>query len=465
MNAAYLDEAPAADSRTAAARVEAPAALLVPEWERLLLLAYFLARNRQGQSIDDDDLDRLRHLKTEVDALRAPRGVWEQALGRLPSHAECDVLAAVAAPDLEPRLGWAYQQLQQPAHGGAVPFPSRALLQELLALDSGQAQPLRAALAPDGWLRRERLVRLEGDGAYQPLLAEPALLARLSGRGWVAAPPPGADCLPANARWDDLVLPADRLAMLREFLLWIEHRTTVVDAWGGQVVGGPVALFAGPSGTGKTFAASVLAAHLGWQLYRVDLGRVVSKYVGETEENLNRLFEAAHGQPVLLQFDEADALFAKRGEVKEARDRYANMEVSHLLTRIEAHHGPCILTTNLRRQLDAAFTRRIQVVIEFPRPDTASRAALWHRLLPPQAPRAADVDCAMLASSAMLTGGQIRNAALHAAYLAAGAGTAITLPLLALAVWRELGKDGREIALGEIGALAAHLPMEIADAQ
>lgn len=442
-----------------------PAMLLEPEWERLLLLAYCLALSRQGQGIAEEDLERLRRLKTLVDALRAPGGAWEQALGRVPSNAECDVLAAVAAPEFEPRVGWAYQQLQQSTPGSGAPFPSRALLQELLALDAGQAQPLRSALAPDGWLRQTRLLRIEGDGAYQPLFADPSLLARLSGRAWAATPPPGAECLPVQASWDDLVLPPDRLTMLREFLLWIEHRRTVVDEWGGQAVGGPVALFAGPSGTGKTFAATVVAAHLGWALYRIDLGRVVSKYVGETEENLNRLFEAAHGQPVLLQFDEADALFAKRGDVKEARDRYANMEVSHLLTRIEAHQGPCILTTNLRRQLDAAFTRRIQVVIEFPRPDTAGRAALWQRLLPPQAPRAADVDCAMLAGCAALTGGQIRNAALHAAYLAAGAGTPITLPHIALAVWRELGKDGREIAPSEIGALGAHLPAEFADGQ
>jgi hypothetical protein len=441
-----------------------PAALLEPEWERLLLLAYCLAQSRQGQTIADEDLDRLRCLKTVVDALRAPGGTWELALGRVPNNVECDVLAAVAAPEFEPRVGWAYQQLQQTTQNVGSPFPSRALLQELLALNAGQSQPLRSALAPESWLRRDRLLRVEGDGAYQPLFAEPGLLARLGGGGWRATPPPGTDCLPTEVCWDDLVLPPDRVAMLREFLLWIEHRRTVVDQWGGQAVGGPVALFAGPSGTGKTFAASVIAAHLGWALYRVDLGRVVSKYVGETEENLNRLFEAAHGQRVLLQFDEADALFAKRGEVKEARDRYANMEVSHLLTRIESHHGPCILTTNLRRQLDAAFTRRIQVVIEFPRPDTAGRAALWQRLLPAQAPREANVDITMLAGCAALTGGQIRNAALHAAYLAAGAGTPITLSHIALSVWRELGKDGREVQSDEIGALSAFLPVECVDA-
>jgi SpoVK/Ycf46/Vps4 family AAA+-type ATPase len=225
-------------------------------------------------------------------------------------------------------------------------------------------------------------------------------------------------------------------------------------------VGGPVALFAGPSGTGKTMAASVLANALGWPLFRIDLGRLVSKYVGETEENLNRLFDAAHGRPMVLQFDEADALFAKRGEIKEARDRYANMEVSHLLTRIESHRGPCILTTNLRRQMDAAFTRRLQMVVEFPRPDSSARAALWERLLPPRAPRADGLCVARLADAAALSGGQIRNAALHAAYLAAGAGEDIDLPHAALGIWRELTKDGHECSPTALGDLAAHLPAD-----
>jgi SpoVK/Ycf46/Vps4 family AAA+-type ATPase len=251
--------------------------------------------------------------------------------------------------------------------------------------------------------------------------------------------------------------------MLREFLLWIEHRDTVVGEWGGQRVGGPVALFVGPSGTGKTLAASVIANALGWPLFRVDLGRLVSKYIGETEKNLNQLFDAASGQPLVLQFDEADALFAKRGEVKEARDRYANMEVSHLLNRIEAHDGPCILTTNLRKQMDSAFNRRFQMVVEFTRPDPAARIALWQRLLPPRAPLAPEVEPTVLGHAVNLTGGGIRNAALHAAYLAAGQGTAIGLEHIALAVWRELAKAGREVALHDLGMLAAHLPPGVTD--
>ncbi|KAB0574347.1 ATP-binding protein, partial [Ideonella dechloratans] len=312
-------------------------------------------------------------------------------------------------------------------------------------------------------LRRLGWLRLEADDPYQPLRATPALLARVCGRPAEPTPPPGASPVPGHAGWDDLVLPASRLAMLQEFLLWITQRDTVVGRWGGRAHGGPVALFAGPSGTGKTLAASVIASALGWRLYRVDLGRLVSKYVGETEQNLNRLFDAAEGQPMVLQFDEADALFAKRGEVKEARDRYANLEVSHLLTRIEAHDGPCILTTNLRKQLDPAFTRRFQMVVEFPRPDAPARAELWRRLLPPQAPRSADLDPVLLGEAVALSGGSIRNAALHAAFLAAAQGQPIGLGHVAHAVWRELAKEGRELSPQDLGPLARHLPPELRD--
>ena len=332
----------------------------------------------------DEDLERLRLLQQQVEALRAPDGPWQRLLGLGLEAVEWDALVAVVAPEFEPRIGWAYQQLQG---GGREPWPSRALIHELLALDADQGEALRHALAPTAPLVRQRLLQGAEDG-WQPLMPDAALLARLGGHHRPLPTPPGAEPVPAPAAWDDLVLPAGRLAMLREFLLWVEHRSTVEDGWGGEACGGPVALFAGPSGTGKTLAARVIASALGWQLFRIDLGRLVSKYVGETERNLNRLFDAAHDQPMVLQFDEADALFAKRGEIKEARDRYANMEVSHLLSRIERHRGPVILTTNLRRNLDAAFTRRLQLVVEFPRPDAGARERLWSRLLPPRAPRA-----------------------------------------------------------------------------
>ena len=433
------------------------------EWRRLDFLVWCLSRNRQGEAVGDTEITRLRELQAEVETLREADGAWETTLGFGLSHIEYDILACALGPELEPRLGWSFQNLQA---GAAQPWATRSLIQELLALDAGQAEQLRRALEPGAALRRRRLLRLDHDDPYRPITPEPWLVARLVGNGAgrpLDLPPPGAVAVDLAASWDDLVLPASRLAMLREFLLWIDQRDTVVGQWGGQKVGGPVALFAGPSGTGKTFAASVIAHALGWRLYRVDLGRLVSKYVGETEENLNRLFDAAHGQTMVLQFDEADALFSKRGEVKEARDRYANMEVSHLLTRIEAHDGPCILTTNLRKQLDSAFTRRFQMVVEFPRPDALSRAELWRRLLPPRAPLDAAVDPVFLGNAVALTGGGIRNAALHAAYLAAGQGGSIGLSHIAHALWRELAKEGREIAAQDLGLLAAHLPRELLD--
>ncbi len=189
---------------------------------------------------------------------------------------------------------------------------------------------------------------------------------------------------------------------------------------------------------------------------------LVSKYIGETEKNLNALFDAADGRDVVLLFDEADSLFGRRGDVREARDRYANMEVSHLLARIERHRGPCILTTNLRQHLDPAFARRFQAVIEFPRPDAGARTALWRRGFPPHAPLADEVDAERLGASLELTGAQIRNAALHAAFLAAAEETGVTLAHVASAVMSELAKDGREVPRSSLGMLAGHLAREAA---
>ena len=431
------------------------AALLAPEWERVEWLCHGLLRSRRGADLNEEELGRLGRLQERVRHARRPGGPWDRAgFGGL-NMMEYDLLACVLAPELEPRIGWLYQDLQQ---GPARPYPSRALLQELLALEPHAANEMHFALAPEAVLRRMRLIRVDSENLYEPLEPETGVAARLMNRPATEPPPPGAAAVDLRADWEDLILPPDRLAMLREYLLWVKHRRTVTRDWGGSVPGGPIGLFAGASGTGKTFAAAVIAQALGWRLYRVDLGRLVSKYIGETEKNLNALFDAAHGRPMVLQFDEADSLFGKRGEVKEARDRYANMEVSHLLARIEAHDGPCILTTNLRKHLDAAFARRFQAVIEFPRPDAAARAALWARLLPPKAPRAKELDPAVIAKAAPLSGGQIRNAALHAAFLAAEDEKPIDRIHIAVAVWRELAKDGRELSRADLGVLANDLP-------
>jgi SpoVK/Ycf46/Vps4 family AAA+-type ATPase len=187
---------------------------------------------------------------------------------------------------------------------------------------------------------------------------------------------------------------------------------------------------------------------------------LVSKYIGATEKNLNALFDSVENSRSILLFDESESLFGRRGEVKEARDRYANMEVSHLLTRIETQTCPCILTTNLRSAVDAAFLRRFQVIVDFPLPDERERLTLWQQHIPPRAPLAGDVDFISLARHARLTGAGIENAALFAAHMAASAGTAIGMRDLVRAVWRELGKAGVRHVPSDLGPLLQFLTEE-----
>ena len=253
---------------------------------------------------------------------------------------------------------------------------------------------------------------------------------------------PGVIDAPSGANWDDLVLPAQCIQRLREYVLWVSHRKKVELEWGGRVTGGPMALFSGPSGTGKTLAAEVLANTLELPLFRVDLGGLISKYIGETEKNLGSLIDAATKEPMLLLFDEADSLFSKRSEVQDARDRYANLETSCLLSRLERYKGPSILTSNLRQEIDPVFMRRFQMVIEFPFPDEEARSRLWRLHIPAGAPIDDNVEPENLARESELTGGQIRNAALYAAFLAASESSAITLGHIASAVQTELAKTG-----------------------
>src|SRR5277367_2287476 len=186
------------------------------------------------------------------------------------------------------------------------------------------------------------------------------------------------------AQWDDLVLPPGEKGMLQEISSHVRHRSKVYENWGFGATSrrglGISALFAGQSGTGKTMAAEVLANDLRLDLYRIDLASVVSKYIGETEKNLRRIFDAAEDGGAILFFDEADALFGKRSEVKDSHDRYANIEVNYLLQRMESYRGLAILTTNMKSALDTAFLRRLRFVVQFPFPDVAQRAAIWRRV-------------------------------------------------------------------------------------
>ena len=425
------------------------------EWQRIDILTRCLIASRSGKQPDQQLINELNHKQNQVNHLRtAVLNPWKQIAPDLSALA-MDVLACVYVVEVYPRIGWLYQELQP---NSGQPFVCMALIQMLLALDDCEVIHLKSLIAPEGELVKCRLVEVNEDSAFAAIRPAKGMLSKLLNLPEPDTAPPGSIKVTIKSCWNDLVLPSDREMMLREFMLWLKHRDRVVNEWGGHSLGGPVALFSGPSGTGKTFAASVIANELGWPLYRVDLARLVSKYIGETEKNIGHLFDAAHGKKMVLQFDEVDALMSKRGEIKEARDRYANMEVSYLLSRIEDHLGPCILTTNMRNQIDKAFTRRFQVVVEFPRPDVSSRIKLWQRMFPPRAPLSDDIDTALLGKSANLTGGNIRNAALHSAYLAAEDDSAIDLPHVAIAIWRELSKERIQVTRTDLGMLAEYLP-------
>jgi hypothetical protein len=251
---------------------------------------------------------------------------------------------------------------------------------------------------------------------------------------------------PAYA-WGDLVVPERQLDLLRSISAYLRHRDRVLSEWGYEATvsrtQGLKVLFAGESGTGKTMAAQVLGAELGLDLFRVDLATIVSKYIGETEKNLERIFTAADGSNAILFFDEADALFGKRSEVSDSHDRYANIEVAYLLQRMEAYPGAVILATNFRRNIDDAFARRLDFVIDFPFPEPDDRRRIWRLVLPSEAPLAEDVDLDFLASHFKLSGGAIRNCSLAAAFRAADEGTGIDMRHLVRAVAQEYGKQGR----------------------
>lgn len=250
--------------------------------------------------------------------------------------------------------------------------------------------------------------------------------------------------------WDDLVLPADHLAQLKELAARYRNRATVYGDWGFRPTpsAGVVALFAGPSGTGKTLAAEILAGELALDLYKLDLSAVVSKYIGETEKNLDQVFDAAAAGNVVLFFDEADAIFGKRTEVSDAHDRYANVETAYLLQRLESYDGVVVLATNLAKNIDTAFLRRVHAMVEFPVPELPERRQIWEQNLRREA-LGDDIDLDALAMRFDIPGGSIRNAAVAAAFLAAEAASSITMETILLALRRELQKLGRLTSDGD----------------
>ena len=294
-------------------------------------------------------------------------------------------------------------------------------------LQAGQVELLR------------RIVNLPADDAVRRLAS--GALDRLASR------------IHPRRTWSDLVLPPEKLRRVRDVVERARHHDTVYRQWGFSAVpsDGVAALFAGPPGTGKTMAAEIIAGELGLDAFRIDLSTTVSKYIGETEKQLDELFDAAEGGGVLLLFDEADALFGKRTSVGDSHDRYANIETSYLLQRLEAYTGIVVLTTNLASNIDEAFLRRLHVMVEFELPDEAERRRIWQASFPPGAPLGDDVDVDFLARQLKFSGGSIRGAVLAGAFAAATDGSPITMLHVMLGAKRELQKLGRLVTAADFG--------------
>ncbi|MFI7383778.1 AAA family ATPase [Streptomyces sp. NPDC049813] len=357
------------------------------------------------------------------------------------------VLTVTGAPAERQAVRWRYALA---AAGAAAPAADvEALARSVAAhrLDSGQLRRAAEAAVRTATLAGRPVA--PGDLRAAVRAQNSAGLARLARR---VEPAVG---------WDDLVLPPRTRRGLRELAVRARHRDRVLGQWGMRPGGGRgrgvIALFAGESGTGKTMSAEVVAADLGMDLYVVDLSTVVDKYIGETEKNLERIFTEASAVNAVLLFDEADAIFGKRSEVKDSRDKHANIESAYLLQRMESFDGIAVLTTNLRANLDEAFTRRLDVVADFPVPDAAQRLALWERCVGARLPRADDLDLAFCADRFELAGGSIRSCAVTAAYLAAESAAPLTMAQLVSAVAQEYRKLGRLVLESEFGPWLAQV--------
>ena len=266
-------------------------------------------------------------------------------------------------------------------------------------------------------------------------------------------------------RWNDIVLPTDRFDQLREICHAVQHRARVYEDWGFEhklsLGKGLNVLFAGPSGTGKTMAAEVIACELGLDLYKIDLSTIVSKYIGETEKNLARIFAEATTSNAILFFDEADALFGKRSDVRDAHDRYANIEVSYLLQKMEEYDGVVILATNFRKNIDDAFVRRLHFTIEFPVPGERDRSRIWQQIWPDTTPCSSALDLEFMAQRFDLAGGNIRNIALAATFLAAANGGVVSMEHLLHATKREYQKMGKIVSESEFHVVPRVYPAKL----
>lgn len=386
-----------------------------------------------------------------------------------PDHAELAVLMLALAPSLLPDIFTRLiaEHLPEggdfPEFGGVRGASHRGLLptgetaQFILAGDDLEKRlEVQRLFSSDHWFARERILWLEPVPAGEPVMSgritlAPEVVEELT-LGAVSRPRFSSD-FPAEyigtgMDWDDLVLHPDTLRQIREIGHWLEHNGTLLHDWGmrKRLKPGYRALFHGPPGTGKTLTAALLGKQTGQDVFRIDLSRVVSKYIGETEKNLASLFDKAEHKDWILFFDEADALFGKRTDIRDAHDKYANQEVAYLLQRIENCNGLIVLASNQRANIDEAFVRRFQSIIHFPLPRPEERLQLWRKTFPPQIPLADDIDWRQIAARHELSGASILNITHYCAIETLANGHAcLDLKRLETAILREYVKEGKAI--------------------
>jgi hypothetical protein len=384
-----------------------------------------------------------------------------------PSYAEFVIVLLALAPHLKPNF---FSDIiaehfpdgaECPQFGGVKGAHHRGILptgetaQFILGGDNLKKRlEAQHILSSDHWFARRHILWLEAVREGEPamsgrLILDPELVEQLT-IGTVSRPRFSSDFpaeyIDTELTWDDLVLHPGTLRQIREIENWIKHNDTLLNDWGmrKRIKPGYRALFFGPPGTGKTLTATLLGKHTGKDVFRIDLSRVVSKYIGETEKNLSRLFDKAENKNWILFFDEADALFGKRTDIRDAHDKYANQEVAYLLQRIEGYNGLVILASNQRGNIDDAFVRRLQNIIQFPMPRPEERYEIWRKTFPPQIVVSDDIDWRQIAARHELTGAGILNVTHFCAVdVLAKQSLRLDLPALEAAIQREYVKEGK----------------------
>ena len=451
------------------------------EWIRVkALIDLAEARRREVKSLPQNIVGILK--KAEVDVKKSRnRGDWQAVTKKFHLQpADVEILILALASIASPAIGWLYRELQA---GDTSGLPGIDLICELLHLPPAEVMTYRNRLASSAPLIKQGLIACERAMPFTPLRPTQRARALLLGLVPDGTEIPGATLVEPLPSLDDVICSNRLKEQLKKIASW-PRLDAKLATWNIPLDHGPVSLFSGPSGTGKTLAATAVANEAGLTLYRVDLGLLVSKYIGETEKNLNAMFDRAAEMECALLFDEADSLFGKRGQVKDAKDRYANMEVGHLLSRIERHQGMCLLTSNLRENLDSAFFRRIDVVVHFNFPTEEERQKLWEKYmgkmlrylrqngkpsnLGVKSNAVQEMETGLLtklSKGARLTGAQIANACRYTGRLLAansvpsnnGQPPDTLLPMLAESVHNELKKNGNEVLRSSIGFLWDYL--------